>query len=111
MKINIGNKNKMKSIIKHGRNEKDEAVSILTKMVELTGELEDVNIKGDLLDDFDRLKSEILAPTPEKTKIQRALRRVECILEPIKHITTVSTLLVHFNELLPVISNIIGSIV
>jgi len=88
---------------------KDEAISILANMVKLVEDLDDINTKGDLLDDFDRLRVEILSHTPEKSKIERALRRVESILTPIKHVTTVSTLLIHLNTLLPVISTAIGT--
>ena len=110
--INIGNKNKVKNEVKHMKSipdAKDEALSILTKMLELVKELEDTNTKGDLLDDFDGLRAEVLSPTPEKSKVERAFRRIENILTPIKHITTVTTLFAHLNTLLPVISTVVGS--
>lgn len=107
--IIIGNNNIVKSTINSNPDAQNKAISILTEMEELAKELENANIKGDLLDDIDTLKKEIVSQTPDNSKIERAVRRVGNILEPIKHITTVTTLLIHLKTLLPVISTIVGS--
>ena len=90
-------------------NTSKEILEILEQMNNIVKTLDDDEIKGDLLDDLEQIKNEIGSSTRDESKIKRALRRIGTALEPIKHITTVTTLFVHLDKLIPLVNLLLSN--
>ena len=77
-----------------------QVLDMLSKMKNLleVSDLDD-NIKTSVEDDLDIIKSDIETQAPKQSKIISAMRRIEAALLPLRNIATVSTLLVHHQQL------------
>jgi chaperonin cofactor prefoldin len=114
--MNIGNFNDISNNVKTVPDDdaKNKVLTLLAEMKKLAEKLEDIDAdaKGSVLDDLDTLVSEVVKPDESKSeqervaKRERVMKRIGSVLEPIKHITTVSTLLIHLNTLLPIIASL-----
>lgn|GEM_PF-3406527 len=82
---------------------------IIAEMRKLVLTIENEDIAGDVTDALDQIENELDKQTPSDSKFKRAMKRIEEALLPIKNITTASTLLVHANSLIPLISTMIGA--
>ena len=69
----------------------------------------DDDIRTSLEDDLDIIKLDVESQTPKQSKINSAMRRIEAALLPLRNIATVSTLLVHHQQLAPLIAALFGS--
>ena len=87
----------------------EQALNMLNKMknlLEVSG-LDD-NIKTSIEDDLDIIKLDIESQTPKQSKVNSAMRRIEAALLPLRNIAAVSTLLVHYQQLAPMIAALFG---
>jgi len=84
--------------------ERNEVLSLLLEMTKLASSINDNHIKNDVVDDLNIIKKEIESSTYDTTIIEKATRCIKRALEPIKGVTTVSTLLVHLNTLWPLVA-------
>jgi len=79
-------------------------LQLLLEMKRLAISIDDNYIKDDVVSDLDVIKMEVESSTYDNSKVERAMRCIRRALEPIKHVTTVSTLLVHLTTLSPLIA-------
>ena len=87
----------------------DEIISLLSGMKDLLVTLDNETVRDDVLDDLEQIENEIMSPYRDESKIKRAMRRISSVLEPIKHITTVTTLLVHLDKLIPLVTALVSN--
>ena len=91
--------------------DKESALEILTTMKDLVAVASiDDETKRDVSDDIDIITEKVGSLTPKESRIKKAMQSIETALMPIKHITTVSTLLVHLNNLAPLIEQVLGRV-
>jgi len=62
----------------------------------------DEEVKGDVCDELDNIERELGSETPSITRISRFMRK---LFDRIKDVTTMSTLLVHYQNLEPLLAN------
>ena len=78
-----------------------EHISALRNLIEVLNV--DDNIKSDFNDNLYSIQRELTSQSPDWSLIKREKGRVEKLLDSIKDVTTITTLMVHFNALEPLI--------
>lgn len=86
----------------------NEALSLIGEMKKLAESIEDSETRGDVIGCLDDIEEQIKSPAPNKAKFDRFIKFIEMTLEPIKHITPATTLLVHLNTLVPLVVSLFG---
>ena len=76
-----------------------DASKVIKEIRGLIPSLDDEYIENEIIDNVDQIELEIAKSSPDEGKLQRAIARINKILEPVAHLATVSTLLLHISGL------------
>jgi len=89
-------------------NDVDEMLKVIAQMrVELGNSVIDDDNKGDIGDDLNSIQKELESQTPDWALVGRAKKRLGKLLDIVKNVIPITTLMVHYNTLAPLIDSAI----